>query len=67
MLNFFSRKKEGPPPLGPPPPHLQTKVTVLGKNEIYRWENLATPFLAQTFASQSPPPRPPPPVKHSPG
>ena len=27
---------------GTPPPRLQTKVTIVGKNEVYRWESLVT-------------------------
>ena len=30
---------------GPPPPNPNTKVTIVGKNEIYRWENLIGPFF----------------------
>ena len=35
-------RRTGAPPLppGPPPPPLQTKVTIVGKNEIYNRENL---------------------------
>ena len=40
----------------PPPP--QIKVTIAGKNEIYKRENLIGPFLVQTFGSQTPPPPP---------
>ena len=35
-----------PPPLDPPPPPTpKTKVTIVGKNQIYDWENLIGPFL----------------------
>ena len=33
--------------LDPPPP--QTKVTIVGKNEIYHWQNLVPPFLVHNF------------------
>ena len=47
-----------PPPWKPPPP-LKTKVTIAGKNEIYRQENLIGPFFGtQTLGSQTPPPHP---------
>ena len=51
-------------PLGPPPP-LQTKVTIVGENEIYHWKHLVGPFRFQTFLGSSRPP-PPPPIKHDP-
>ena len=35
------RRNPPPPPLNPPP----TKVTIVGKNEIYLWESLIGPFL----------------------
>ena len=40
----------------PPPP--KTKVTIVGKNGIYRWENLIGPFLEQKFWVPDPPPLP---------
>ena len=46
-----------PPPPGTPPP--QTKGTISGKNEIYRWENLIGPFLDTHFWVPTPPPPPP--------
>ena len=47
---------------GYPPwtPRLQTKVTIAGKNEIYRWENLIGPFLVHKLLGPSPSPSPPP-------
>ena len=33
------------PPPGPPPLP-QTKVTIVGENKIYHWENVVGPFLA---------------------
>ena len=54
-----------PPLLGPPPPP-RTKVTIVGKNEIYGTENLIGPFLVHKLLGPSPPPRPPaPPVLSS--
>ena len=41
---------EEPPTAGggggvvPPPPLPQTKGTIVGKNKIYRWDNLMGPF-----------------------
>ena len=56
--NFESQT---PPPLPPfyyspgsACPPLPTKVTIAGKNEVYRWENRVGPFLG---------PRPPPPLR----
>ena len=48
------------PPGSPPPP--RTKVTIVGKNEIYRWENRAVPFFGHNLL----PPPPLPPVWYSP-
>ena len=39
-------RRTPPPPWTPPP---QTKVTIVGKNEIYRWENLVGPFLVHNI------------------
>ena len=36
-----------PPPKPPPPP--PTKVTIVGKNEIYIRENLVGPFFIHKF------------------
>ena len=47
----------GVPLPGPPPP--QTKVTIVGKNEIYNWENLIGPFLVHKLLGPRPPPSPP--------
>ena len=44
----------------PPKPPPQTKVTIVGKNEIYNKENLVGPFLVhKIFGSQTPSPPPP--------
>ena len=45
-------------PNGPPPPP-QTKVTIVGKSEIYRWENLVGPFLVHKLLGPRPPPSSP--------
>ena len=55
-----------PPPSGPPPPPrpyakpppLQTKVTVVGENEIDNGENLVGPFLVHTIFWVPDPPSP---------
>ena len=44
----------GTPSPKPPPPH-QTKVTIVGKNEIYRWEHLIGPFLVHRLLGPWPP------------
>ena len=44
----------GPPSCPPPPP--QTKVTTVGKNEIYDGENLMGPFVVHILLSETPPP-----------
>ena len=60
-LNFFAARRRVIPPS-------QTKVTIVGKNEIYDWENLVGPFLVHKLLGSRPPLRPPsPPVTHSPG
>ena len=49
-----------PSPKTPSPPP-QTKVTIVGKNEIYSRENLVRPFLVhQVLGPKPPPPLPPP-------
>ena len=40
---------------GAPPPPLQTELTIVGKNEIYRWENLVGAFLVHKFLGPRPP------------
>ena len=71
-----SPKAPSPPPPKPPPPlpqsplspspkapspPPQTKVTKVGKNEIYNRENLVRPFLVhQDLGPKPPPPLPPP-------
>ena len=48
-----------PSPKTPSPPP-QTKVTIVGKNEIYNRENLVRPFLVhQVLGDKPPPPLPP--------
>ena len=42
-------------------PPLQTEVTIVGNNEIYRWENLVGPFLVHKLLG----PRPPPPASNT--
>ena len=55
-----------PSPKTPSPPP-QTKVTIVGKNEIYNRENLVRPFLVhQVLGPKPPPPLPPPCSKRSP-
>ena len=45
-----------------PPPPPPERRTVLGKDEVHRWENLVGPSLVHTLLGPSPPPpsaRPP--------
>ena len=51
-FNGFTPEEEG----GDPPPPLQTKVTTVGKNEIYKRENLPGPFLVHKLWGPRPPP-----------
>ena len=46
-------RRRGGAPLNPLPP--QTKVTIVGKNEIYNWENLVGPFLVRKLLGPRPP------------
>ena len=39
-----------------PPPPARTKVTIVGKNEIYNRENLVGPFLVHKLLPPPPPP-----------
>ena len=48
------------PPPPPGPPTLQTKQTIVGKNEISHWKNLVGPFLVYTLFGARPAPSPPP-------
>ena len=50
-------------PSSPP----QTKVTIVGKNEICNRENLVRPFLVHQVLGPKPPPPLPPLLKRSPG
>ena len=40
----------------PPRPPLQTKATIVGKDDISHRENLVGPFLVRTFLGPNPPP-----------
>ena len=42
----------------PPPPQPQTKVTIVGKTEIYNRESLDGPFLIHKILGPGPPPTP---------
>ena len=53
VLERLTAIEGAPPPPRTPP--LQTKVTIVGKNEIYRWENFVGPFLLHTLLGPSPP------------
>ena len=46
------------PPRTPTP--AQTEVTIVGKNEIYRWKNLVGQFLVHSLLGPLPPSPPPP-------
>ena len=50
------RRRGGTPP-GPPLP--QTKVTIVGRNEIYSWDNLIGSFLVHKLLRPRPPPSAP--------
>ena len=54
-----------PSPKTPSPPP-QTKVTIVGKNEIYNRENLVRPFLVHQVLGPKPPPPLPPPAQKKP-
>ena len=52
-LAFSSSRRVSPPP----PP--ETKVTIVGKNEICKMENLMGPFLVHKILGPRTPPLPP--------
>ena len=54
-----------PSPKTPSPPP-QTKVTIVGKNEIYNRENLVRPFLVHQVLGPKPPAPLPPPAQKKP-
>ena len=65
---FRTIKNQGggdPSPKTPSPPP-QTKVTIVGKNEIYNRENLVRPFLVHQVLGPKPPPPLPPPAQKKP-
>ena len=45
--------------IDPPPPRPPTKVTIVGKHEIYMRKNLIGPFLVHKLLGPRPPPPPP--------
>ena len=47
------------PTIGGAPPPPKTDVTIAGKNEVYRCENLVGPFLVRKISGPRPPPHPP--------
>ena len=60
FFRIIKNQGGGPSPKTPSPPP-QTKVTIVGKNEIYNRENLVRPFLVhQVLGPKPPPPLPPP-------
>ena len=66
-LGYLKTKGGGDPSPKTPSPPPQTKVTIVGKNEIYNRENLVRPFLVhQVLGPKPPPPLPPPLLKRSP-
>ena len=63
-LEYLKTKGGGSPKTPSPPP--QTKVTIVGKNEIYNRENLVRPFLVHQVLGPKPPPPLPPPAQKKP-
>ena len=72
FFRIIKNPRAGDPSPKTPSPPPQTKVTIVGKNEIYNRENLVRPFLVhQVLGPKSPPPPaqkkpcpPPPPPPH---
>ena len=60
---FFPRSTPPPPPWTP----IQTKVAIMGKNEIYLRKNLVVPFLEPKCLGPRPPPPSPPSQLDAPG
>ena len=50
------RRGVNPPPPCTPPPPPETKVTIVGSNEIYGWEYLIGPFFGFWYTNPPPPP-----------
>ena len=68
LVHFFRIIKNqggGASPKTPSPPP-QTKVTIVGKNEIYNSQNLVRPFLVHQVLGPKPPPPLPPPAQKKP-
>ena len=57
-MALHRRRRGGTPPPFPGTPPSLNKVTIVGTNEIYRWENLVRPVLGCKILG----PRPPPPL-----
>ena len=67
FFRIIKNQGGGDPSPKPPSPSPQTKVTIVGKNEIYNRENLVRPFLVHQVLGPKPPPPLPPLLKRSPG
>ena len=60
FFRIIKNQRGGDPSPKTPSPPPQTKVTIVGKNEIYNRENLVRPFLVhQVLGPKPPPPLPP--------
>ena len=58
-------RRGGTPPWTPLPPPPQTKVTIVGKKEIYKRENLIGPFSVHKLLGPRPPLPPPSPPSNT--
>ena len=65
FFRIIKNQGGGASPQTPSPPP-QTKVTIVGKNEIYNRENLVRPFLVHQVLGPKPPPPLPPPAQKKP-
>ena len=65
FFRIIKNQRGGGSPKTPSPPP-QTKVTIVGKNEIYKRENLVRPFLVHQVLGPKPPAPLPPPAQKKP-
>ena len=66
FFRIIKNQRGGDPSPKTPSPPPQTKVTIVGKNEIYNRENLVRPFLVHQVLGPKPPPPLPPPAQKKP-